>query len=432
MQTLQGFRDYTPAEMRAREYLIDRIKSVYEMFGFEPIDTPALEYAELLMGKYGEDEKLIYHFQDHGDRHVAMRYDLTVPLARFVANHPNLPKPFKRYHVAPVWRADSPQKGRLREFKQFDADIIGSSSPVADAEILIIMTEIMKAIEVTGYAIKVNHRGVINGILKNIGVLSKDIPLVMRTVDKLAKIGESKVRQILSDALDDALVDQIMHFVLINDTGKAISELDQLFDGDTDGLEALQNLKEILGLIPEQAAAFIRLDLSIMRGLDYYTGLIYETYLTSGENVGGIIQGGRYDKLIGQLAGVDMPAIGTSFGVDRMLAALDDKQVESNSNVFIVNFPGMEKETTKLAYGLRGEGLGVSLSMVGGKIGKQMQYASSIGAKFVILYGEEEAKESIIILRDMQSGEQKKLKIAVLGDLAAEVKRLISNSENYW
>src|SRR3989344_9650442 len=197
MQTLQGFRDYLPAEMRAREFLIDKIRGVYEKYGFEPIDTPALEYAELLMGKYGEDEKLIYHFQDHGDRHVAMRYDLTVPLARFVANHPELPKPFECYHVAPVWRADSPQKGRLREFKQFDADIIGSPSPGADAGILIVMTEIMKAIDVNNYAIKVNHRGVINGMLRNIGVPHNEIPHVMRAVDKLAKIGDNKVKEIL-------------------------------------------------------------------------------------------------------------------------------------------------------------------------------------------------------------------------------------------
>ncbi len=421
MQTLQGFRDYTPAEMRKREYLIACIKTVYERFGFEPIDTPALEYAELLMGKYGEDEKLIYHFQDHGDRHVALRYDLTVPLARFVANHPELPKPFKRYHVAPVWRADSPQKGRLREFKQFDADIIGSSSPLADAEILIIMTEIMKAIDVSNYAIKVNHRGVINGMLRNIGVLSKDIPLVMRTVDKIAKIGPEKVKSILSDVLEQKVIDDIMKFIEAVDEEVAMADLTQLFEGDVEALAALQNLKEILSILPSGVAKNIRLDLSIMRGLDYYTGLIYETYLTSGENVGGIIQGGRYDNLMNQLAGVSVPAIGTSFGVDRMLAAIGDKEIDFEFPIFMPVFPGLEKESVELAQKIRDMGINVSLSAIDGKIGKQMQYANSIGAKFVLLYGEEEVKKNIVQVRNMLTGEQSGLDVKDMPALVDEI-----------
>ncbi len=407
LRLLQGFRDYLPAQMRARQHVIDTVRGVYQSFGFEPLDTPALEYADLLMGKYGEDEKLIYHFKDHGDREVALRYDLTVPLARVVGMYHDLPKPFKRYQVCPVWRADSPQKGRFREFMQFDVDTVGSSSPICDAEIVQVMGAVMEALKLPEYRIRLNHRGVLNGILRHLKVKQDDVAAVMRQIDKLEKIGRAKAEENLSDFLDKKTVTALLDLLLHE--RQSLSDLESLLENDPDALTAIANFSEILTLLNglEHKPKFI-IDLSVVRGLDYYTGLVYETTLLSGTAVGSVFSGGRYDDLMKTLAGVATPAVGTSLGLDRLIAAIEHLETNTKTPLFFVaTFPGLEKQAFDLADKLRGHGLDVLLSPITGKLGKQLQYADNVGATKAILYGEQEIADNTILVRDMETGEQK-------------------------
>ncbi|MFA6082317.1 MAG: histidine--tRNA ligase [Patescibacteria group bacterium] len=422
-KVLQGFRDYLPADMQVRHNLIEKVRAVYQSFGFEPLDTPALEYAELLMGKYGEDEKLIYHFEDHGHRDVALRYDLTVPLARVMADHPDLPKPFKRYQIANVWRADSPQKGRFREFLQFDADTVGTLSPLADAEMVLMMGKVMDALDLQHYQIKVNHRGVLSAIFRALKISAADIKTVMRQMDKLDKIGSSETKKMLASIISAKQIETL--FDLIDEVAetKSTSSIAQLIETDQDGLKELANFDEILSLIDQKN--HLKIDLSVMRGLDYYTGIIYETVLTEGDSVGTVYAGGRYDKLMSNLANVDLPAVGASLGVDRLLAAIQkDRKVQSDL-IFMPVFAGFERETFALAEKLRSTGLNVSLSLTSNKLGKQLQYANTIGAKLVLLFGEDEIKKSMIIVRNMQTGDQKEISISDIKETAINLKELL-------
>lgn len=329
-QTLKGFRDYLPGSMIAREHLIDTARRVYRSFGFSPIDTPALEYTEILLGKGGEEtDKQLFRFTDAGERDVAMRFDLTVPLARFAAQHlQEIGTPFKRYHIATVWRAEKPQKGRFREFIQCDFDTIGTDSNVADAETLLVIHDLMERLGFSRFTIRVNNRLVLNGLLEHLGLTGQTVG-VLRALDKLPKIGREAVIAEMTEKVSTTAAQADAVLKMTELTGTPASMLDRvetMLAGNEQGLIGIKRLRELFSWAETAGipAERIALDLSIARGLDYYTGTIYETFLSDLPGIGSVCSGGRYDNLAGLFTNQKLPGVGASLGLDRLLAAMEE------------------------------------------------------------------------------------------------------------
>ncbi len=420
---LQGFRDYLPHAMRRRRFVIEQASAIYERYGFEPLDTPALEYADLLTGKYGEDEKLIYQFEDRGGRKVALRYDLTVPLARVATTYPDLPNPFKRYQAGPVWRADSPQRGRFREFMQCDADTVGTESPLADAEMICMIADICDALGLAGqYEIRLSHRGVFSALLASLGISGEKATVTMRLIDKLAKLGQKETRAALQQTIDAKTVSQLFEILNMPGDESLLNHLTEQLASQKSGQEAVSNLAEIYALCQRCDPV---IDLSIVRGLEYYTGIVYEVILKNDAAVGSIAAGGRYDSLMHDLAGTVMPAVGISLGVDRLIAALPASADDQGDIVVVAVFAGYEKEAFDLSEELRRAGINAALAFGSPKIGKQLQYADAIGARSVVLYGENEAAKGIILVRDMKTGTQTEITKEPSDELIAALQKLL-------
>jgi histidyl-tRNA synthetase len=318
---LKGFRDFLPPQEIARRSLIEKIERSFRSFGFVPIDTPALEYADILLGKGGgETEKQIYRFKDQGDRDVALRFDLTVPFARFVARYrQDLALPFRRYHIAKVWRGENTQRGRYREFTQCDIDIVGCDGAAADFEILLVMRNTFKALGLD-VDIRLNHRGLFNRFLNRINAAEHSVE-ILRIVDKLAKAGEDETRGAL-EALAGEGAARILEYVNCRGSyGETLKNLTELAGGpcpETGRLERLRRCMEDTGT----EDSFI-LDPSITRGLDYYTGIVYETFLREDPSIGSVCSGGRYDNLAGLYSRDQISGVGSSLGLDRLTAALE-------------------------------------------------------------------------------------------------------------
>ena len=329
-RTLPGFRDYTPQLMIAKEHLLEQARRVYRSYGFAPIDTPALEYTEILLGKGGEEsDKQLFRFTDNGGRDVALRFDLTVPLARFAAQHMSqLGTPFKRYHMGPVWRGERQQKGRYREFWQCDFDIIGTTANAADIEVVLIIHDLLKALNVGPFSIRVNNRLVLSGLLEELG-LAGQTGALLRCLDKLPKIGRAGVEGEMAEktGVNSAQAERLLTLAQMSGTNTEI--LDRLrteFGTNSKAAEGIRRLEELLattitaGIAPEG----IKLDLAIARGLDYYTGTVYETFLSDLPGIGSVCSGGRYDNLAGLYTKQQLPGVGASLGLDRLLAAMED------------------------------------------------------------------------------------------------------------
>lgn len=428
---LKGFQDFLPDVMIARRRMILTVCDVFERFGFSPLETPALEYSEILLGKLGDEaEKLLYRFRDNGDRDVTMRYDLTVPLARVVSMNRNLPMPFKRYQIGNVWRAESPGRGRFREFLQCDVDIVGSASLMADAECLAVDAAVMSALGVEA-TIRFNNRKVFTGLKEMLGV--PDGPIlnaVLRSVDKLPKIGEAGVRKELAEAagLDGAAIDRVMAFCAIS--GGATDVLDQLqslMAASEAGQQGVAELREVLRYaldmgVPESVLA---VDPSIARGLDYYTGTVFETFIDALPGFGSVMSGGRYDGLIGLYAGTEMPAVGISVGLDRLLAGLAELgRVESPkcvTQVLLLPFSAEQAGyVLAAAASLRAAGVNTEVYLdPAAKMKKGMKYADSLGIPLVCIAGPDEVVAGTMTVKDMAKGEQR---VVALADLAAAVR----------
>ncbi len=334
---LKGFRDSLPKQERIKRDLIHSLEMQFRTFGFEPIDTPALEYTDVLLGKgSGETDKQIYRFLDNGKRDVSMRFDLTVPFARFMAAHINeLYEPFKRYHIAKVWRGENTQKGRFREFYQCDFDIVGVDSMSADFEILLMMYQSLTAIGLDSFTIKVSHRGLFNTFLAHNGIQEQSAE-ILRTVDKLSKIGETAVREQLCTLTDAAAADRILSFISCGkDFKTAFASLTSLSGGPS---EASERLEQIFGMIDELGLNdYFELDASITRGLDYYTGIVYETILTDLPSIGSICSGGRYNELASLYTKRSIPGVGASIGLDRLLAALEELESSTDQGPWSIS-----------------------------------------------------------------------------------------------
>ncbi|MDR2375883.1 MAG: histidine--tRNA ligase [Treponema sp.] len=334
-RTLKGFRDFLPPQEIERRSLIEKIESSFRSFGFVPIDTPALEYAAILLGKGGgETEKQVYRFKDNGGRDVALRFDLTVPFARFVAQYKqDLVLPFRRYHIAKVWRGENTQRGRYREFTQCDIDIVGSNSVAADFEILLVIRNTFRALGLD-VNIRLNHRGLFNRFLSHIKAAEQSVE-ILRIVDKLAKVGEEETRTALAEITGEG-AERILEYINCRGTfGETLEALTELAGGpcpESGRLAALRSCMKDTGT----EDSFV-LDPSITRGLDYYTGIVYETFLNDDPSIGSVCSGGRYDNLAGLYSKDQISGVGTSIGLDRLIAALESLgKVEGRSGYTVL------------------------------------------------------------------------------------------------
>jgi histidyl-tRNA synthetase len=411
-RTLRGFRDYLPALMIPREQMLEKCRQVYRSYGYAPIDTPALEYLEILKGKGGEEsDKLIYSFRDHGDREVALRFDLTVPFARFAAQHiGKLGTPFKRYHMGPVWRGENTGHGRYREFWQCDFDTIGTESNASDIEVVLVIHDLMTALGFERFEIHVNNRLVLNGLLEEMG-LAGQTAAVLRALDKLGKAGKDAVAAELAEkaGVNRAQAERVLALAEMQGGNREILEgVRREFGTNARAADGINRLTELLDVanrvgIGEER---IRLDLSIARGLDYYTGTIYETFLLDKPDIGSVCSGGRYDNLAGLYTKQRLPGVGASLGLDRLLAAMEEMNLLPNvatpAPVLIVQFAAEYLgEYQKMGRTLRAEGIGVEVYPEAKKIGQQFQYAEKRGFNVALIAGSDEFAQGVWKLKNL-------------------------------
>ena len=417
-RTLKGFRDYLPEAEVPRQHMLRAVTGVFESFGFGPLTTPALEYSEVLLGNYGDEgDKLLYRFEDNGGRDVSLRYDLTAPLARVVAQHGNLERPFKRYQIAPVWRAEKPGKGRFREFLQCDVDIVGEASMRADAECMLVGLEVLRALGVDSVEMRVNNRKLLAGILDRVGIETEEQRRdVLRAVDKLPKIGRDGVeRELQADhGLDGPACERLFEVLgrTIQDK-EDVRALEELLSDSEVGMAGIEELVELLDHIEAAgASSSVAIDLSIARGLDYYTGTIYETFVTTHESYGSVMSGGRYDELLGTFLKQSLPAVGISLGIDRLVSLLNDSGALPARTAVADVFAALFDEdgfgpTCALAAELRAAGIGVEVSLKAGRLGKQFRYAERKGYRWVLFAGPDEVAAGQVALKDLEDGTQR-------------------------
>jgi histidyl-tRNA synthetase len=426
-RVLKGFRDYLPQQMILRGRIIAIFRDIFERHGFEPLDTPTLEYLDVLTGKAGENEKLMYRFQDHGGREVGLRYDLTVPLARVVAMHQNdLVLPFKRYQIAPVWRADNPQRGRFREFWQCDADIAGSASMLADAEVVAIMAEALAAVGLPNFVIRISHRRLLQSLGLATGVPPELATTLFRSIDKLDKIGpEAVAAEMVGSGVDAAAAGRVLDLATMTGTpSELLDRLDRELEGVEIAAAALTDLRELFTYLPAFGVPADRymLDLSLARGLDYYTGPVYEATVTQ-PKVGSVAGAGRYDNLIGDFLGRPIPATGISLGLERIIEVVQEYDLlpipQTVAQVAVTVFPATIADGARIASDLRLAGLKVDLSLQPNRsVGDQLKQAARKGIPFAVIAGEAELAAGAANLKDLQSGEQETLPLA---DLAPRI-----------
>jgi histidyl-tRNA synthetase len=417
-RTLKGFRDYLPHLMIPRERLLERAREVYRSYGFAPIDTPALEYAEILLGKGGgETDKQVYRFQHH-QHDVALRFDLTVPFARFAAMHINtLGTPFKRYHMGPVWRGENTGHGRYREFWQCDFDTIGTTSNAADIEVALVIHDLFRALGFERFTVRINNRLLLNGVLEKLGLIGQTKGLLV-AIDKLSKAGREKVRQemIATAGVTSSQADAVL--ALVETRGENTAILDSVSNQFGDNEQVIEGVKRLRQLLEVTAQAGvpaerIQLDLGIARGLDYYTGTIYETFLDDLPSIGSVCSGGRYDNLAAMYTKQQLPGVGASLGLDRLIAAMEEMKLigdaVSPAPVLLVQFDATRLgDYVKMARALRAEGIGVEVYPDARKIGVQLQYAEKRGFRVAVIAGSNEFERGVWNIREIVSRQEKK------------------------
>lgn len=447
----KGTRDFNPEQVAKRNYIFSTIKTCFETFGFQPIETPSFENSETLMGKYGEEgDRLIFKILNSGDflskvnnqlyadknsnkitssiSEKALRYDLTVPFARYVVQHQNeIEFPFKRYQMQPVWRADRPQKGRFREFYQCDADVVGSESLWQEVEFVQLYDTVFDALGLKGTTIKINNRKILSGIAEVIGASDKLIDFTV-ALDKLDKIGEEKVKEeMLGKGIPQNGIDKLQPlFSLTGGFDSQIESLKQILSTSKEGKKGIEELQFINNAIQSLGlkTSTLQLDVTLARGLNYYTGAIFEVSAPEGVKMGSIGGGGRYADLTGIFGLKNVSGVGISFGLDRIYLVLEElglfpETITKSTEVLFINFGDKEALfSLKAIKSLREAGVNSELypdRITNGKhMKKQMNYANKRNIPFVVLVGEEEMNNSLYTLKDMKSGEQKKVSLDVL------------------
>lgn len=395
-QTLKGFRDLLPETMVVRNYVKNILIEIFENYGFLPLETPTIEYASTLMGKYGEEaDKLVYSFEDNGGRKVGLRYDLTVPTAKVLAMYQNqISLPFKRYQIQSAFRADKPQKGRYREFTQCDIDIFGPQSPINDAEIISIIYNILEKFNFKKYSIRINSRQVLLQILDSCNIKTNQ-NTILQSLDKYQKIGEDGVtNELIEKGIDTATTKQIFEYIKIAQPDEYLKQV----------FEKIKSFG-----VPQNAYVF---DPTMVRGLDYYTGPIFETYVEE-PKIGSITGGGRYDNLISTLGGPQIPAVGTTIGFDRLIDCILELNLlpqlnKTKTQILITNFgPETENNSIQLVSQLRNNNISATIYPTSEKIGKQITYTLSLNIKYIAIIGPDEAKTNQIMLKNLETKEQK-------------------------
>lgn len=450
----KGTRDFSPSEVNKRNYIFDTIKKHFEVFGFQPIETPSFENSETLLGKYGDEgDRLIFKILNSGDflskvddlsyssrnsnslapkiTEKALRYDLTVPFARYVVMHRNeIDFPFKRYQIQPVWRADRPQKGRFREFYQCDADVVGANSLLQEVELIQLYDAVFTDLKLKGVHIKLNNRKVLAGIAEIIGAKHLLVDFTV-ALDKLDKIGEEGVKkEMLEKGISEPSIAKAAPlFSLSGSTVEQLGILKELLKDSEEGLEGIQELEFIRDTVKEIGlrSAQLSLDVTLARGLNYYTGTILEVSAPEGVKMGSIGGGGRYDDLTGIFGLSDVSGVGISFGLDRIYLVLEEldlfpKTLEQYLQVLCLNFGKKEAMASlKLIGTLRGSGIKADLYPTDAKIQKQFKYANNRNVPFVILIGEKELLEHVFVVKNMASGDQKTFSLDSIEDFMASL-----------
>lgn len=397
-QPPRGTRDLLPEEMIKRQFIVDTARSVFEKWGFDPLDTPAFEEFELLTAKSGQAIKdEIYYFKDKSDRELGLRFDFTVPAARVISSNPNLQRPFRRYQLGPVWRYDRPGAGRYREFWQADIDIFGSSSIDADAEVVACACEALQKIGISNFYVRINNRKIMNAFL---GSLKLDATDIMRSIDKLNKIGDEGVREELkSKKVNEKDIDSIIEFT-------KTSSIEKITKFTDDGVKELEQLVDKL----KKFNVPVRIDTSLVRGLEYYTGSVFEI-MQEGSSLT-ITAGGRYDNMIEGFGGKSTPAVGISLGVDRLMELVQLDLGKTRVDVYIANVDEKSKEKcVEIAQQLRELGINVECDVMSRPLAKQLEYVNTKGIKFSVVIGEKEMKSGVLKLRNMQSGSEKDIEL---------------------
>ena len=433
-RTLKGFQDLLPGEVLPRRAVIQAITGVFERYGFAPIETPALEHLDILLGTGGEGtNKELFRLESPEAEEIALRFDLTVPFARLLAQYPDrLKPPFRRYALGPVWRADKPGPGRFRQFTQFDIDVAGAATVAVDAEIIAVMCEVMQALDAPSYRVLVNNRKLIDALLEGCGISEEARQKhVLRVIDKLAKAGVACVRQELGEGridesgdpipgvhLDEATIEKVLAFVAIKGSGRAevADRLEAELPDSPLAKEGVGEMRELAGCldalgVPEGAAVF---DPSLARGLDYYTGPVFETVIPGAPEFGSVMGGGRYDGLVSRFMNRPIACTGMSVGLDRLLAALRHlgvlAETETPVQVLVVTMGNVPKsETLKLAAELRAGGLRTETFFASRKkmqMGNQLSHADHYGIPVAVIIGEDELAQGVVSVKDLNAGKE--------------------------
>jgi histidyl-tRNA synthetase len=430
-QNIKGMRDHLPEAMILRQHILNTLIAVFERHGFEPLQTPLIEYAATLEGKIGDDEKLIYRFDTHGGDKVALRYDQTVPLARVVGQYQSkLTFPWRRYAIGQSYRGERPARGRYREFWQADVDIVGSASPIADAEIISTLTDALSSLGFTGFKTLLNHREIIGGIARTSGLDEHAAGGVYRAIDKLDKIGPDGVREaLLQSGVAPAAADAILRIIQIS--GEPDFVLEALSDelaNDVRALAALDNLRVIIRRLAEMGVAPQRYALSpsLARGLSYYTGSVFEAVVDN-PPMGSLLGGGRYDELVGMFAGRPIPTVGLAFGIERLHDVMEELGMgprRTIAEVFVAVFnPDVVGESLRLASELRAAGIKVETALEeGDKLGKQLKYADLRHIPLAIIVGPDELSRDEVLVKDLRSSTQHSI---LRKEVAARVRELL-------
>lgn len=411
---LKGFRDIDPTAMERRVYILNKIEKVFRLHSFAPLFTPTLEYLDILKGKMGEEaDKLLFSFTDIGGREVGLRYEFTISLARYVAMNPNIRFPFKRYQIGSVFRAEKPQKGRFREFTQCDFDLVGSSSPIADAEIISVMYDVLNELCISEFKILMNDRRLLFSILEKLGVMKDMLLKASRLLDKIDRVGKEGVIKLLEE--HKLLNESIKKFIEMSEPTTAYRDVMEEFSKMIDITKEVEEFTELMMTVNQMTDNDLRIVYSpaLARGLDYYTGPVFEV-VVEGVGLGSIAGGGRYDNMIGIFSGRDIPATGSSFGLDRLEEVLEKKNLfpsELGRPYCLVTIFGDETVKYSLDFyrQLHKEKIPAEIYLKPKNIGKQIGYADSRGFRYTVIIGPEEAGADKVKVKDMRTGEEKVL-----------------------
>jgi len=423
MRTVRGMRDLMGSEMQVRNYLMATAVEIFEQYGYEPLDSPVMELWETLSAKGGEEvEAETFKFTDKGEREVGLRFDLTVPLARIVATNPHLPKPFKRYAVGKAWRYDRPQAGRYREFEQADVDIVGSTNPAADAEVVLIALEFLKRVLGSEYMIRINNRKVLRGMTEKSGVTDDLAFECFRAIDKLDKIGKAGVLKELEErGIGKKQSEFLIDAITVKGSGtKVLEKFRGLLEGSTIGIEGVDELVLMAEIFEESGVSdLIEFDMSLARGLDYYTGPVFEGRYLGKPAVGSILGGGRYDHLIEKFGGQPTPATGISLGIGRLIEVVlsrgEDEKLKKQLDIFIAPIKRpMLRYATSFQTELIQAGLSCEVDLMDRPLKKLLQQADSKNAKFTIIVGERDIAKGEVSVRNMTSKETEQVKSGAL------------------